>query len=321
MGKWHLCTNLVIITILWSTTHCEFVGVPTEVTLIKAGGSSITEKATKEKLNVEALNWMATTLTQEISSYFKVPESALTGEPDECNANAKAFVIVHGAGSFGHHNAKEFGLKGRTEPPATAAEKASAAALSTEEETKRRRIMQGVARTRLSVQRLNNIVVSSLVEHGINAVGISPCFGIPRMQAHGGDDDAASALREVVYESLRAGLVPVLHGDACLYGEQGGGIISGDTLMQILAQAPWVSRAIFLTDVDGVFTKDPRSDPHAQLLKTIEIDTETAELTSVVLEASGSTHDHDVTGGLKVRTKRPFGLSILHPPGQNAQQF
>jgi isopentenyl phosphate kinase len=98
---------------------------------------------------------------------------------------------------------------------------------------------------------------------------------------------------------LRAGLIPVLHGDACLYGSRGAGILSGDTVMEMIGRAPWVSRAIFLTDVDGVFTKDPKSDPSAQLLQEIAVSN--GDIVAVNLEASGSTHEHDVTGGLKVR--------------------
>jgi isopentenyl phosphate kinase len=70
--------------------------------------------------------------------------------------------------------------------------------------------------------------------------------------------------------------------------------------MEMLGKSDWVSRAVFLTDVDGVFTKDPRNDPSAQLLRTIEVDKVTAAVVSVDLEVSGSSHEHDVTGGLKV---------------------
>jgi uridylate kinase len=60
--------------------------------LVKIGGSSITDKATREALNESALDWFARSLTSS------------------SHGMNLTFVIVHGAGSFGHHTAKEYGL-------------------------------------------------------------------------------------------------------------------------------------------------------------------------------------------------------------------
>lgn len=164
----------------------------------------------------------------------------------------------------------------------------------------RRRSMHGLSQTRQSVQTLNRLVVGNLIRHGVNAVAISPCFGIPNMQAHGGGGEARSSLTVILRETLSAGLVPVLHGDACLYGRDGAGILSGDVLVEAIGQMPWVSHAVFLTDVDGVYSHDPRGDPEATLLSTIEIDRNSLEIIAPIVKASGSSHGHDVTGGFKV---------------------
>jgi isopentenyl phosphate kinase len=178
-----------------------------------------------------------------------------------------------------------------------------------------------LAATRLSVQKLNKIVVGALLDHGVNAIGISPCLNVPGVEAHvvlQGPTGPASLLRQVVQRTLEAGLVPILHGDACLYGHDQVGILSGDTLVEIIGTTSWISSAVFLTDVDGVFTDDPRINPNARLLREIAVDTLTNELIVVqsssdgsdnngdakriktVVSASGSSHSHDVTGGLKV---------------------
>ena len=47
----------------------------------------------------------------------------------------------------------------------------------------RRFLVTGLAETRLSVQKLNQIVVGTFVQHGINAVAISPCFSPGMMVA------------------------------------------------------------------------------------------------------------------------------------------
>jgi isopentenyl phosphate kinase len=286
-------------------SHAQAVSLEEmDVVLIKVGGSSITEKGIKETLNIDAIDWFARILSSEVSTSFRSLSStrhtneSITSDNDKtCRSTNTAFVVIHGAGSFGHQSAKEYGLKGQMYAPQPVANRTGSVE---KEELHRRHIMQGVAQTRLSVQTLNRHVVSSFIEHGMNAVSISPCFSVPSMQAHGGDETTISFLSTLVQSTLQAGLVPVLHGDACLYGESEAGILSGDTLMEMLGKADWVSRAVFLTDVDGVFTRDPRNDPSAQLLRTIEVDTDTAAVVSVDLEVSGSSHEHDVTGGLKV---------------------
>ena len=177
--------------------------------------------------------------------------------------------------------------------------------------------MQGLAKTRLSVQTLNRIVVARLIRHGVNAVGMSPCFAVPQLQAHGGGDSpeatrqAQAGLEIIVRDALSAGIVPVLHGDAGVYGTRDAGILSGDILMERLGQASWISHAIFLTDVDGVFSSDPRKDPDASLLRSIVVDKNTLDILEPVLDASGSSHDHDVTGGLKVSFR--FRLCVISP--------
>jgi isopentenyl phosphate kinase len=279
------------------------------VVIVKVGGSSITRKATKETLNETALNWVASVLASEVSPFFLVRPKIVSNldERHVCTARQNtAFVIVHGAGSFGHHTAKQYGLKGHAIPPPTLGN----------DRHDRRLSMAGLTETRLSVQKLNHLVVSNLVRHGINAVGISPCFGIPGMEAHGGNTTILHSLLTVVHSTLQAGLVPVLHGDACLYGEKGAGILSGDVLMTMLGSARWVSRAIFLTDVDGVFTRDPRIDPTARLLRTIQVDEfATIQDSSLLVEASKSMHSHDVTGGLKVRAQykwpKKYAVSLI----------
>jgi isopentenyl phosphate kinase len=285
---------------VWYTTFDAWIRtMVTSTVLVKIGGSSITDKACKETLNEEALNWFVEAIARSISPYFCVQDA---GETDE---TAQAFIIVHGAGSFGHFTAKQFGLQGQSEPPPE-----SPAVRSSHR-------MHGLAATRLSVQKLNQIVVEKLIHRGVNAVGISPCFAIPHLQAHGGgrhegeDAQVIHSLQTIIFDTLAAGIVPVLHGDAGLYGNDAG-ILSGDTLVRMIssrikssqdstATQLVVDRAIFITDVDGVYTKDPRLDPNAILLPRIAVNPHTNELcASQRIDASDSIHSHDVTGGLKV---------------------
>ena len=280
---------------IWSLIHnlgAAAITYDLEVVLVKIGGSSITHKGQRESLNRDALDWFAQSIGQASSSSFLAVSGTLNNNATCRYGNQKnlAFVIVHGAGSFGHFSAKDYHLKGQNKPPPINA------TLSSDEKRVR---MRGVAETRLSVQTLNRFVVKSLLDHGVNANGISPCFGIPGLQAHASQqEEPIRHLRQVVKDTLDAGIVPVLHGDACLYGNDGG-ILSGDTIMELLGTTSWVHHSIFITDVDGVYSDDPRTSSTATLLRHILVDPDTGGITTQ-LTASSSTHDHDVTGGLEV---------------------
>eukprot|EP00978_Attheya_sp_CCMP212_P005983 scaffold13455_cov50-Attheya_sp.AAC.7 len=283
------------------------------IVIIKLGGSSITDKGQKETLNKVALDWFSDTLLSAIDRSFLAPDVNSTATCNDADVRSKntSFVVVHGAGSFGHHTAKEFGLQGQSSAPQIGTERMA--------EEERRHTMTGLSQTRLSVQKLNQAVVENLIKHGINAVSISPCLSVPGMEAHGGSE-SMTLLAQVVQDALEAGLVPVIHGDACLYGKMGGaGILGGDSLVEALtnatnskAFAKPVVQTIFLTDVEGVYSKDPNIHPDAKLLKLIEVSPLTGAILTDVT-ATGSSHQHDVTGGLEVRCLCLFlSLIILH---------
>jgi isopentenyl phosphate kinase len=428
-----------------------------EIILVKIGGSSITEKGQMETLNEQGLQWFAQTLGKTVGRRFLAPTTTITTTTkttaegntkdidetittatgrrttkSDSNGTAKqrrdiAYIVIHGAGSFGHFQAKEYGLKGP--PPrdatlcptattySTTTDTASPTTTATNTNTRRdvatntaaahtRFQMKGVAETRRSVQKLNQLVVSRLIDYGsINAIGISPGFGLISQGARNQpqhspsrnnnnnnknaneesenpnnphsflSNAAVTLLKTVLDDTLRAGLIPVLHGDVCLYNSHGitsrsstsssgtdsgtgpaAVIVSGDILMEVLGGGRGspvvleqndsvpvtidaikgcvrdrilpISRSVFITDVDGVFTKDPREDDQAELVRHIWVDRDTGDLfpangstttgergatlassrsssttttTTEVVVASGSSHAHDVTGGLKVR--------------------
>lgn len=260
------------------------------VVVVKIGGSSITNKADKESVNEDALGWFASVVSKAVGESFKAgneEDQVDTKSQDSTLQGKTAFVIVHGAGSFGHHTAKEYGLRGQTE------EQKNSGTISMQQNRYRKR---GLSETRLAVQKLNLMVVATLIDYGVNAVGISP-FCVPGVEAFL-QKEPSKALADVVLRTIKSGLVPVLHGDACLCGDDAG-ILSGDTLVEVLGSLDWVAKAIFITDVDGVFDEDPRENPNAELLRSISIDAQTGKLGTEV-KASGSTHEHDVTGGLEV---------------------
>jgi len=307
--------------------------------ILKLGGSSITEKGSLETLNQGMLDWIASTLSNNTNVCYS------TDNEGQYLMIRNRFLIVHGAGSFGHQVAKKYGLKGGY----TAKDENY-----DEDTTNIEFLMEGLAQTRLSVTKLNWYVVQTLLKHSLPAVGISP-FAVG-LQAHGdpqlfqnlGDlNMEANPMQTLIYvikSSLQVGLIPVLHGDAVLYGRQRSGILSGDTLVSQLSVRPewkvsslrsdgyyikkdptFMLDVVFLTDVDGVYTTDPKVDKNAKLIPLIEVDvdgnivsTGTDEegldtpLCSSIESSSSSScssiHEHDVTGGL--RTKLQSAIDI-----------
>jgi isopentenyl phosphate kinase len=266
-----------------------------EIVVVKVGGSSITNKASKEQLDSEALDWFAKAIFDSVAPFYKYPSVVSNATFNHTNKHKSAFIVVHGAGSFGHFTAKQYGLKGQSTLPTTT--------------TRTKRLannhsytMKGLAETRLSVQTLNRLVVERFLQQGLNAVGISPCFSmLLQQQQKTGAATNDDYLYNQLVTTLNAGLIPILHGDACLYETNNknyvtAGILSGDVLMALLG--PRVSRAIFLTDVDGVYDRDPNVYADARLLPVITSNDDSCAVFG--LEATKSIHEHDVTGGFKV---------------------
>lgn len=308
----------------------------TEIVIIKIGGSSITNKANEETLNEHAIDWFAKLIASCVHTSFlhHTITTKLDEEDDDQSSTIEEkkkfkFIVVHGAGSFGHHSAKRYGLQcGKAALLNDASNNnnnnssAGSDSSGTQQERKRYQ-MEGLSKTRHSVQKLNAAMVGKLLDHGVNAVGISPGVNIPGMRSYGSsitsknvDEESSSSvaamelLCESIRQSLDAGLLPVIHGDACLLDETHAGILGGDTLVEGLVGSKKmkesIHKVIFITDVAGVFTSDPKTNDDARLIQSLRVDMTTGEVTSddkalAEMDIGGSSHAHDVTGGLKAK--------------------
>ena len=303
------------------------------VTILKIGGSSITNKAKEETLDQEALEWFAKLIASSVD------QSSLSSHHIATSESKPKFVVVHGAGSFGHHSAKRYGLRcGKSIFMDECAHHDDMLSDHITPDVNLQYEMEGLSKTRHSVQKLNMAMVGALLNHGVNAISISPGMSIPSIRAHGAskckgksDDSLNSSyhgmklLCQSIHQSLQAGLVPVIHGDACLlYDNKRTGILGGDTLVEGIAtlweestsnnynrQQDKISQVVFITDVAGVYTSDPKSDENAILIRHLNVNSngevnivdrveDNNGSTDTSLNVSGSSHAHDVTGGLKV---------------------
>ncbi len=184
-------------------------------------------------------------------------------------------VVVHGAGSFGHPLARRYDLNGPASP----------------------RKAKGAAIVQRDVRALDALVVDGLLEAGLAPVVLPPSAVLSLEDGQVATFDAFSFVQ---YSEL--GLTPVTFGDVVRDRTRGLAVCSGDVLMLELAKVLRPRRAVFVADVDGLYTADPKRRRAARLLESVRAE----DLPSVALgPASGS----DVTGGMEGKVRRMFEIA------------
>ncbi|MBR4685444.1 MAG: isopentenyl phosphate kinase family protein [Candidatus Methanomethylophilaceae archaeon] len=174
-------------------------------------------------------------------------------------------MIVHGAGSFGHMIAKkyslQYGLKDFGQIPA-------------------------VAQVQHDVRELSAMVTQELIKVGLPAVSVPPgsCFVMDKGRLIVNDPEALKALAHI-------GIMPVLFGDVVADRSYGFAICSGDQAMEVIADIFKPSKIVFVSDVDGLYTADPKKDPNAKLIEYAD--------GSMLDKLDSELSVADVTGGIK----------------------
>ncbi|KAI9124836.1 hypothetical protein K1719_004163 [Acacia pycnantha] len=271
--------------------------------IVKLGGAAITLKSELEMINEETLQKVSEQLRQAmVASSAKPPGmdwSKRPGKPDiSCNSeefgdhsvlDCRRFIVVHGAGSFGHFQASKSGVhKGQLHKPL---------------------VKGGFVATRISVTTLNLEIVRALAREGIPSVGMSPfSCGWLTSERH-----VTSADFSIVAKTLDSGFVPVLHGDAVLDEIQGCTILSGDVIISHLAAHAKPDFVVFLTDVYGVYDRPP-TEPDAVLLKEIAVG-EDGSWSVVKPKLQNSIEltvaAHDTTGGMATKISEAATIAKL----------
>lgn len=219
--------------------------------VIKFGGGVITDKTKDTPTpNKKNINSLAKQLSQiSLSGRYK-------------------FIIVHGAGSYGHPLAKKYGLsKGMYS------------------ENQR----YGFSLVSQKMLELNLLIVKSLQEQKLPAVGLPPHSFVTQSEGKLKKID-----HKIVKYLLRGNQIPVLYGDGVLDDKWGCSILSGDTIVSHLAKKLKAKNVIFLSDVDGIYDSDPKKNPEAKLIKEIN-----NENLNQILEGITANNPNDVTGEMR----------------------
>ncbi|ASJ04081.1 isopentenyl phosphate kinase [Thermococcus barossii] len=219
--------------------------------IVKVGGSVFSDKKGKPE-NFEGAT--VRSIAREISKFYP----------------RKSFIVVHGGGSFGHPEAKKYGIReGLPEDWKTA---------------NFRRI--GFTETHQAMLRANARFIEEFVRENLPAfsVSTSSVFITENGEVAYGD-------LEVVERLLELRFIPVLFGDVSVDLAKGIDILSGDQIITYLAKMLEPEKVVFLMDVDGVYDGKPGEGSLVQSLARDEID---SLLERLRCTASGT----DVTGGI-----------------------
>lgn len=137
-------------------------------------------------------------------------------------------VLFHGAGSYGHPPAQRAGLGRRTLPS-----------------------YQQVAPTLAGACLLHAEVVALAIDAGLHAISVPL-----HLQARSEGDQIVELPIDAIRDILQEGCTPVLSGTVLRDGN-GWRVASADELMVAVAQDIDARLGLFVTDVDGVFDRDP----------------------------------------------------------------
>jgi len=195
---------------------------------------------------------------------------------DAKNQRKFKLILVHGAGPFGHILAKKYKLN---------------------EPLNNKKQIEGFALTHQSMEKLNFQVVKFLQKEGLNAIAYQPSsIGILN------NGKLSYFPLKILKSFINLNLIPVLYGDVLIDKKIGLSILSGDHIVSYLAEKLNVKRVILCTDVDGIFTSDPKKYKNAKLIPILKKD-------NFKIEKIEGSQNTDVTGGMKRKVNELLNLA------------
>ena len=174
-------------------------------------------------------------------------------------------ILVHGVGAYGHLPVLQHRLHRGLQSPDQ---------------------LLPFARTQRQVMGLRQAIVSALQEAGVPAVLMLPSSGMTAEHFR-----IRQQFLDPVAGFLRIGMTPVLGGDMLSDAAVGFSVYGGDAICVDLARHFSAKRLLFATDVDGVFTADPRRHPNARRIPQLSL----SQMDEIMLSARAL----DVSGAMQ----------------------
>src|SRR3989442_2918009 len=241
------------------------------VTILKLGGSAITDKAKDCTPDIPVIRHAA----DQLADY------------------RLHLVLIHGGGSYAHPFVTRSGI-GRG--------------------LRDRSQLRSISETEFYLSQLTRIICASLLLRNKLPIPFHPMSFVTLDKGK-----VKGIMLDPIRKALRAGLIPLLHGDLVFDESQGIGVLSGDRLASLIGPRLGASRVLLGCDVKGVYSKNPRTFPNATLIPEV-----TRENFRLVLDASRGPSG-DATGGMGEKVRQAFRLAkngcecyIFNLPEKNA---
>ena len=231
--------------------------------ILKIGGSSISNK----KLLATAL---ASQSPEDIKAALTIDKQVINNIAAEVgklySSGIKNMIILTGVGSPGHFTVLRYKLhKG----------------YSGDEKQN-----LGLIEAQNAVNRLRQFFLESFLEHKV-----------PTMQVYASSIYESDKMR--IIESytrnialfLKVGIIPVISGDMVPDKTMGYSVLSGDQILKDLAEKFRPKKIVFGSDVDGLYSSDPKLNPEAKLLPEISHE----QIPEIITQLSGE----DASGQMK----------------------
>ena len=221
--------------------------------------------------------------TEKSKSKFKVRANAVKRIAHEILEARKEkdfrLLIVNGAGPFGHVNVHKYAINNGLERPED---------------------FEGFFKTISDCGYLNWKVSDLLRKEGL------PAFPFPSSSVIvQSDKKIVSFSLDVVKRMWDSDpdSVPVMNGTMVPDIELKGSVVSGDAVLEYIASRLSPKLMIFATDVDGIFTDNPKKNKKAKL-----IDYVTKQNFNEIKRGISGSSNIDVTGGMFGKVKRLLSL-------------
>ncbi len=239
-----------------------------KLTIIKLGGSLLTDKSTPYTANDELI----TSVVKELKECI---DSGLIED----------LIIVHGVGSFGHVPVFKHKLH-----------------LGFQQSDQ----LIAMSRTQHEINEFRLKLTLAFIEHGdlpVNLLHASSFCTSEKMKI-------SSSFLQAVKGYLSIGMIPLIGGDMLYDSKMGFSVGSGDQFVVLFAKQFSADRVIFVSDVDGVYTSEPKQNPDAKVIESVSL-----EMLSDIIEKTDSASLKDVSGAMKGKLQAIMSLKDMISDG------
>jgi len=185
-------------------------------------------------------------------------------------------IIGHGSGSFGHVAAAQYKVND---------------GLVYEDSKK------GATITHMTAKQLNDIFINEGLKLNMALYPFSPAhFSLSK------NGELISGFYGQLEAALKNGFIPVVHGDVIIDTEKGVSIASTEKVLDFIARGIKPTKVLYGSDIDGVFTANPKEDKNAKHIGVID----SSNINDALENTGVSKTRVDVTGGMKTKLSKLY---------------